>query len=89
MAFHVLTITHKNGKVKVFFEYYGKGATMEEMKQGGEKELYSIRELCQKTGKCYRTIHRAIKDGKIKDIRLGGSVMIPRREVERILVKGF
>jgi excisionase family DNA binding protein len=62
---------------------------MEETKQGSGKELYSIRELCEKTGKCYRTIHRAIKDGKIKDIRLGGSVMIPRREVERILAKGF
>jgi excisionase family DNA binding protein len=62
---------------------------MEQAKQVIEKELYSIRELCQKTGKCYRTIHRAIKDGKIKDVRLGGSVMVPRREVERILAKGF
>lgn len=53
------------------------------------QELYSIKELCQKTGKCYRTIHRRIQDGKITVIRLGASVMIPRREVERILAKGF
>ena len=53
------------------------------------KELYSIRELCEKTGKCYRTIHRRILEGKITTLRLGASVMIPRREVERILSKGF
>jgi excisionase family DNA binding protein len=62
---------------------------MEQAKHVIEKELYSIRELCLKTGKCYRTIHRAIKDGKIKDVRLGGSVMVPKREVERILARGF
>jgi excisionase family DNA binding protein len=53
------------------------------------KELYSIRELCEKTGKCYRTIHRRIREGKITTLRLGTSVMIPRREVERICKKGF
>jgi len=53
------------------------------------QELYSIKELCNKTGKCYRTIHRRIQEGKITVIRLGASVMIPRREVERILAKGF
>ncbi len=62
---------------------------MEQPKQTSEKELYSIRELCQKTGKCYRTIHRAIKDGKIEDVRLGGSVMISKREIERVLTHGF
>ena len=54
-----------------------------------EKAFDTIKELSQRTGKCYRTIHRAVKDGKIKAVRLGGSVMIPRREVERILAKGF
>lgn len=53
------------------------------------KELYSIPDLCTATGKCYRTIHRRVKEGKIKAIRLGASVMIPRREVERILQRGF
>jgi excisionase family DNA binding protein len=54
-----------------------------------QKEFDSIGEFCQRTGKCYRTIHRAIKDGKILAVRLGGSVMIPRKEVERILANGF
>jgi hypothetical protein len=54
-----------------------------------EKELYSIKDLCTITGKCYRTIHRRIGEGKITVIRLGASVMIPKREVERIVAKGF
>ena len=53
------------------------------------KELFSIKDLCEKTGKCYRTIHRQIKQGKIVTLRMGASVMIPRREVERILTKGY
>ena len=60
---------------------------MQETETG--KELYSIKDLCDKTGKCYRTIHRRIREGKITTLRLGASVMIPRREVERILSKGF
>jgi hypothetical protein len=53
------------------------------------KELYSIKDLCNITGKCYRTIHRRIQEGKITTLRLGASVMIPRRVVERIVSKGF
>jgi len=56
---------------------------------GSEKELFSIKDLCDKTGKCYRTIPRRIGEGKITVVRLGASIMIPRREVERILAKGF
>ena len=58
-------------------------------KQHIQKEFESIRELAARTDKCYRTIHRAVKAGKIKSVRFGGSVMIPRREVERILQRGF
>jgi excisionase family DNA binding protein len=58
-------------------------------KQKNQREFESIRELSERTGKCYRTIHRAIKKGSIKAVRLGASVMIPRREVEKILEKGF
>ena len=54
------------------------------------KELYSIKDLCNITGKCYRTIHRRIQEGRISPvIRLGASVMIPRSVVDRILAKGF
>ena len=53
------------------------------------KEFDSLRELSQRTGKTYRTLHRAVKAGKIKSVRFGGSVMIPHAEVERILQRGF
>ena len=54
-----------------------------------DKDFSTIKELSQRLGKCYRTIHRAVKAGRIKAVRCGGSVMIPRREVERILQRGF
>ena len=54
-----------------------------------EKEFDSIGELARRIGKTYRTVHRAVKAGKINAIHFGGSVMVPRREVERILEKGF
>ena len=52
-------------------------------------EFDTLRELSERTGKTYRTLHRAVKAGKIKTVRFGGSVMIPRREVERLLTHGF
>ncbi|HXH51418.1 MAG TPA: helix-turn-helix domain-containing protein [Terriglobia bacterium] len=58
-------------------------------KQPITKEFDSLKELSERTGKTYRTLHRAVQAGKIKTIRLGGSVMVPRREVERVLTKGF
>jgi len=54
-----------------------------------EREFESLRWVAEKTGKDYRTIHRAARAGKIKTVRFGGSVMIPRQEVERILQRGF
>jgi len=53
------------------------------------REFDSLRELSQRTGKTYRTLHRAVRAGKIKTVRFGGSVMVPKREVERILTMGF
>jgi excisionase family DNA binding protein len=59
------------------------------VKEEKAKEFESLRELSQRTGKSYRTIHRAVQAGKIKSVRFGGSVMIPQREVQRILTHGF
>jgi len=42
------------------------------------KEFDSLRELSQRTGKTYRTLHRAVRAGKIKTVRFGGSVMVPK-----------
>jgi excisionase family DNA binding protein len=41
------------------------------------------------TGLCYRTIHRAIRDGRIKAVRLGGSVMISAAQLRRICEEGY
>lgn len=54
-----------------------------------EKQFDSIRELSEKMGKSYRTVHRAVQDKKIKAITFGGSRMIPKQEVERVLANGF
>jgi len=54
-----------------------------------ERQMHSIGDVSAVTGKCYATIHRAIKRGKIKTIRLGGSVMIPTSELRRICERGF
>lgn len=59
------------------------------VKQPAIKEFDSLKELAERTGKTYRTLHRAVQAGKIKTVRLGGSVLVPKREVERILTKGF
>lgn len=53
------------------------------------KEFESLRELAQRTGKTYRTLHRAVRARKIKTVRFGGSVMVPKAEVSRILTHGF
>jgi excisionase family DNA binding protein len=54
-----------------------------------EREFESLRWVAEKTGKSYRTIHRAVRAGKIKTIRFGGSVMVSKQEVARVLTKGF
>jgi excisionase family DNA binding protein len=58
-------------------------------KQQIEREFESLRELAQRIGQSYRTLHRAAREGRIKTVRFGGSVKVPKREVERLLVKGF
>jgi len=54
-----------------------------------EKQFQSVGYVANVIGKCRRTIYRAIKDGKIKAVTFGTSVMIPASEVKRICEKGF
>jgi excisionase family DNA binding protein len=53
------------------------------------KSLVSLKQLSKDLEVSYRHLHRAVKDGKIRTIRLGGLVRVPRSEVDRILSKGF
>ncbi len=57
--------------------------------QKAEKQFDSIKDVATRIGKTYRTVHRAVRAGKIKATRFGGSLMISRKEVERILERGF
>jgi excisionase family DNA binding protein len=54
-----------------------------------QKDFSTIKELSERIGTCYRTVHRAAQAGKIKTVRFGASRLIPRSEVERILQRGF
>jgi excisionase family DNA binding protein len=53
------------------------------------QEFRTPAHLAGRIGVCRRTIYRAIRDGKIKAITFGASVMIPSAEVERVVAKGF
>jgi hypothetical protein len=46
-------------------------------------------ELATKTGKCYRSIHRAVQAGKIRTVYFGASRLIPPEEWERVLQHGW
>jgi len=52
-------------------------------------ELSTLQQLARNAGLSYRTVIRYAKMGRIKTIRLGASVRVPRKEYERILTKGF
>jgi excisionase family DNA binding protein len=54
-----------------------------------QADFLGLRELAAKVGVNYRTIHRAVQDGKIQSVKFGSLVKIPKREAERILQRGF
>jgi excisionase family DNA binding protein len=54
-----------------------------------EREFGCLRELAERTGKNYKTLYRAAKAGKIKTVKFGGSRMVPKGEIERVLSVGF
>ena len=58
-------------------------------KDSETKEMWKLQDLAKETGISYRTLHRAAKEGRIKIVRLGGSIRVPRKERERIIAKGF
>lgn len=62
---------------------------MERKARKTEQALYTMREVAEAVGVSYRTVHRYAKLKRIKTVRLGGQVRVPRQELERILAKGF
>lgn len=62
---------------------------MEPKKEKPEQQFQSVGYVAALIDKCPRTVYRAIRSGRITAVRFGASVMISRREVERIVAKGF
>ena len=54
-----------------------------------ERLYISMRDLAAMIGKSYITVFRAVKARKIKSVRFGGRVRIPREEADRILKEGY
>jgi excisionase family DNA binding protein len=54
-----------------------------------KSDFVSLREVAERTGTNYRTVHRAAQSNKIRTIRFGMLRKVPRREFERILRSGF
>ena len=58
-------------------------------KTATQADFVGLRELAGKMGVNYRTVHRAVQDGKIQSVKFGSLVKVARHEAERILAKGF
>ena len=54
-----------------------------------EKDVYRLKDVADRLSLCYRTVHRAVRQGRIKTIRLGGAVGVPAAELRRIREQGF
>jgi excisionase family DNA binding protein len=66
------------------------------MSNNGKKEQPEVKSeftnphhLAKVLGLSYRTVHRAIKEGKVKCVRVGRQYRVPMAEMERIMVSGF
>jgi excisionase family DNA binding protein len=65
-------------------------ATAVQMKEAGQdRRFFSLHDLAGVIERDYRTVHRAARAGKIRTVRFGGSLLIPREEFERVLTKGW
>lgn len=47
------------------------------------QKCFSVRELANAVNVCERTIHRLIKAGKLRTIRVGRNIRIPWQEIRR------
>lgn len=54
-----------------------------------KRMLHTVARLAAETDTSERHVRRAIKDGKIRIVRMGGAVRIPEAERLRILQRGF
>ncbi len=57
--------------------------------QADRVEFYTLDGLAKRWATSYRNLHRKVKDGKLRVVRLGGLLRVPRKEVERVEQHGF
>jgi excisionase family DNA binding protein len=64
---------------------------MNDRKNGADErfEFYSLDDLAKRWGTSYRNLHRKAREGKLRVIRLGVLIRVPRKEVERVEAHGF
>lgn len=54
-----------------------------------QERVYSIADVADRVSLCYRSVHRAVREGRIKSVKMGGAVRISAGEFQRIVEKGF
>lgn len=62
-------------------------AKTKEIEKG--KGFLTIRQLAEEIGLSPRTVWRFVQQRKVKTVRFGGSVRVPRKEAERVFTEGF
>lgn len=50
-----------------------------------ERAAFSPKEVIEKTGLSKNTVYRALKNGDIKSVRIGGRILIPQWAIEQLL----
>ncbi len=50
-----------------------------------QKHAYSKKEIAERLGVGYMTVHRLTQNGTIRTVRAGARILIPRTELERFL----
>ena len=62
---------------------------MKMLREKATPEFEHLRELAERLGLNYRTVWRAVQEGRVRVVKFGGSLLVPKREVERILAQGW
>lgn len=45
----------------------------------------SIKEASKELGICQRLVRELVREGKVRSVKIGGRIVIPRTELERLL----